>query len=117
MEFVILALLFVKHYVGDFVIQAQYMIEEKARYGAEGGLHHAWVHGIGSWAVLFVFTDAFTASLFALADAVIHYHIDWVKMNLSKQWQPHHWAFWTWFGADQLAHALTYIGIVAILTR
>ena len=115
MEFVILSLLFVKHFVCDFVIQAPYMIKEKGQYGSAGGIHHAVLHGLGTWAVLFAFVDTFSATILALADTVIHYHIDWTKIKLSNQWQVQDWAYWVWFGLDQLAHALTYIAIVAII--
>ena len=115
MEFVILALLFVKHFICDFVVQAQYMVDQKSQYGAAGGVHHAWLHSLGTWVVLFPFTDTFTATSSAVLDGVIHYHVDWLKVNLSAQWKPHDWAYWAWFGLDQLAHALTYIAIVVIM--
>lgn len=115
MEFAILALLFVKHFVCDFVVQAEYMIREKGIYGADGGVHHAWLHSLGTWAVLFPFTDLFTATSMSALDGVVHYHVDWLKCQFSAQWQPHHWAYWVGFGLDQLAHALTYIAIVAII--
>lgn len=115
MEFVILALLFVKHFVCDFVVQTSYMIREKGQYGSVGGIHHAVFHGLGTWAVLFIFVDTFSATVLALADSVIHYHIDWAKTKLSACCQMYGWAYWVWFGLDQLAHALTYIAIVAII--
>jgi hypothetical protein len=74
------------------------------------------LNGIGTFAVLafWLGTHAWT---FALADAVIHYHIDWAKMNASKRYniRPDNseW-FWTWLGFDQLLHHLTYFAIVAI---
>ena len=54
--------------------------------------------------------------MFALADAVIHYHIDWAKMNTSQRFnlKPDNsdW-FWILLGFDQLLHHLTYFAIVA----
>jgi hypothetical protein len=115
MEIAIIAALLIKHYVCDFLIQPAYMIQDKACYGASGGIHHAGLHSFGTWVVVFLFTDAFTATIFALADGLAHYHIDWIKTKLTKNSQTHHWAYWAWFGLDQLAHALTYLVIVAII--
>ena len=112
---IILTLLFIKHFVADFVVQFNYMIAEKGIYGAEGGLEHSTIHMLGTAIILgFFLADLYTVWLLALADFVIHYHIDWLKMNIGR-WrgltiQDHE--FWVWFGADQLAHCLTYIGIV-----
>lgn len=116
MEIILIALLLIKHFVCDFVIQAPYMLEQKGTYGADGGVHHAWLHSLGTWAVLFPFTDLFTATSMSMLDGVVHYHIDWAKIKLSSVWQPHHWAYWVWFGLDQLLHALTYVAIVVIIT-
>jgi hypothetical protein len=52
-------------------------------------------------------------------DAFLHYHIDWAKMNINKQcgWKADtHEEFWWLLGVDQLLHALTYIGLVALVT-
>lgn len=108
----VLTLLFVKHFVADFVLQFDYMVQQKGTYGAEGGVHHAVMHMVGTWAVL-SWTNPFVAVMAALADGFLHYHIDWLKMNINR-WRnlsikDHE--FWTWLGADQLAHALTYLGI------
>ena len=52
----------------------------------------------------------------ALADGVIHYHVDWAKMNLNAKmgWGPNtHEQFWWLLGLDQFLHALTYIILVS----
>lgn len=108
----ILTLLFVKHFIADFVLQFPYMVEQKGTYGAEGGVHHSVIHMVFTWALL-CWTNPFIAVMAALADGFLHYHIDWLKMNINR-WrglsiQDHE--FWVWLGADQLAHALTYLGI------
>jgi hypothetical protein len=54
-----------------------------------------------------------------LIDGFIHYHIDWAKMNLNAKfgWRADKdGAFWILLGLDQFAHALTYIGLVAMVT-
>lgn len=113
----ILFLLFAKHFVADFVLQFPYMIEQKGTYGAEGGVHHSVIHMVGTWAI-FCWINPFVAVMAALADGFMHYHIDWLKINITR-WrgistQDHE--FWVWFGADQLAHALTYLGIALWIT-
>lgn len=115
--FIILALLFVKHFVCDFVVQYPYMVQEKGTYGAAGGIHHALLHFLGTFFVLVWFIHPFWAAVWAAVDGVVHYHIDWAKMNINRVWkytieQPQ---FWAWLGADQLAHSLTYVAMTAII--
>jgi hypothetical protein len=57
------------------------------------------------------------AAAMGLLDFVLHYHIDWSKININKRWNytiedP---KFWAWLGADQLAHQLTYILITYLV--
>ena len=69
---------------------------------------------MGTWLCFAFFTKY--AILVGLADAVLHYHIDWAKMNINKKmgWGPTtHEEFWWLTGLDQFLHALTYIGLVA----
>lgn len=109
-----LTLLFVKHWFADFVVQFDYMVLEKGTYGADGGVHHSLIHTILTWLVVYALTSNTAAAVFiAMADGVIHYHIDWLKMNINR-WRGltiKDWEFWMWLGADQLAHCLTYIGL------
>lgn len=54
-----------------------------------------------------------------LIDFVIHYHIDWAKMNLNAKmgWGANtHEEFWWLLGLDQFLHALTYVGLVYLVT-
>lgn len=114
---IILALLFTKHFVVDFPLQNKWQWSNKGTYGHPGGVFHSWLHGIGTWLCLAFFTPY--AIIYAAADMLIHYHIDWAKMNLNKQlgWGPTtHEQFWWLLGADQYLHAMTYIGMVVVLT-
>ena len=72
----ILALLFAKHFIADFVLQFDYMVQQKGVYGAEGGVHHTLMHIVGTWAVLCWVANPFIAVFAALADGLFHYHID-----------------------------------------
>lgn len=113
----LLILLQIKHWYVDFVIQTPQEIATKGTYGAWPGIWHSAKHGIGTLIVmLIVFSSSFLliAVLLGIADAVVHYHIDWVKMNWgeSNMQDPR---FWQHLGADQMAHQLTYIAILGIM--
>ena len=107
----LLALFGIKHFISDFLMQFPYMLAQKGTYGAEGGIHHATIHGIWTWFILLPFVGA--AAVFpALFDMAAHYHIDWTKQQLNKGLTPADRMFWVWFGADQGLHYLTYIAII-----
>jgi hypothetical protein len=114
----ILALLFTKHFIVDFPLQTKYQWSNKGTYGHPGGALHALLHYFGTFLVLIWFGPIHTAIILAFADGVIHYHIDWAKMNLNAkmQWGPNtHEQFWWLLGLDQYLHALTYFGLVYFL--
>lgn len=116
---ILITLLVLKHFIVDFPLQADpYQYKNKGTYGHPGGLLHSGLHIIGSMLVLPWFAPFGIAYALALLDGVIHYHIDWAKMNINAKmgWGPTtHDQFWILLGADQLLHMLTYIGIVYIL--
>ena len=113
--FVLLGLLFVKHWYIDFVNQSAAEVAGKGTYGEAHGLMHSIKHGVATAVIFGLFTGDFAYSvIIGILDFVFHYHIDWAKMNINKRWgytieQPQ---FWAWLGADQLAHSLTYLGLV-----
>ena len=114
----ILVLLFTKHFIVDFPLQTKFQWSNKGTYGHPGGALHALLHYFGTFLVLIFFAPIHTAILLAFADGVIHYHIDWAKMNLNAkmQWAPNtHEQFWWLLGLDQYLHALTYFGLVYFL--
>lgn len=116
-ELILLTLLFTKHFVVDFPLQPKYQYSNKGTYGHPGGLLHAFLHFIGTWAC-FIFYSKY-AFVFGIIDAVMHYHIDWAKMNINKKmgWGPTtHEEFWWLTGLDQFLHALTYIVLVGMFT-
>lgn len=113
--FILLALLFVKHWYIDFVNQSNEEVAGKGTYGNAHGLMHSIKHGVATMAIFWAFAGDFTYSvIIGILDFVLHYHVDWAKMNINKRWnytidKPQ---FWAWLGADQLAHSLTYLGLV-----
>jgi hypothetical protein len=110
-----LFLLFVKHFICDFPLQTSpWMYRNKGTYLHPGGLAHAAVHAIGTWLVL-VFFIGQQAYLYALVDFVVHYHVDWAKMNLNKKYNlraDNGNGFWILLGLDQLLHHITYFVII-----
>lgn len=114
--FYLLIALQLKHFVIDFLLQTRYQWSNKGTYGHPGGILHAGLHALGTFTVLYIFTEQAQLALYlALADGFIHYHIDWAKMRLNKamNWGPTtHEEFWWLLGLDQLLHQLTYIGIL-----
>lgn len=110
-----LFLLFIKHFICDFPLQTSpWMYRNKGIYLHLGGITHALLHGLGTWLVL-VFFIGQQALLYALIDFMLHYHIDWAKLNINKHYDLRadnsNW-FWILLGFDQLAHHITYFLIV-----
>ncbi|CAB4138124.1 Bacteriophage phiKZ, Orf197 [uncultured Caudovirales phage] len=112
---ILLALFGIKHFLADFLWQFDFMIRDKGRYGAEGGMTHAMLHGVLTFFVLIGFVRPEDAVTLALMDSAIHYHVDWAKTNLSRGLTIEDHKFWVWFGLDQTLHYLTYIAIIAII--
>ena len=119
---VLLAGLQLKHVLFDFVFQSDWQIRNKGRYGHPGGLAHAGLHAIGTLTVCMIgaafglFAVAIALAL-AVADALIHYHVDWTKAQISRRMNltADDHGFWIAFGADQAIHQATYLGFIAFL--
>lgn len=108
----VLTLLFIKHWYVDFVNQTAAEIESKSRYLSPQSMWHSAKHGIGTGiAFLLTGTSLFGAVLLALADFLLHYHIDWTKMSFGNR-DISCPQFWSHLGLDQLAHSLTYLVLV-----
>lgn len=115
----LITFLFLKHFIVDFPLQKPYQWMNKGTYGHMGGVLHAFLHGVGT-ALCFWWYAPMACLILGVMDAFLHYHIDWAKMNINKQcgWKADtHEEFWWLLGADQLLHALTYIGLVALVTK
>lgn len=104
----IFTLFIIKHFIVDFTLQTPYQWQNKGTYGHPGGLIHATIHASFTLAILWGFNMPLWL---AAADGVLHYHIDWLKMQLP--WGPANKYFWWALGVDQLLHYLTYVGIIA----
>jgi hypothetical protein len=112
----IFSALCLKHFVCDFPLQVAYQYRNKGTYGHPGGLLHAGIHTIGTLVALSALIHPLHLVLgVAIMDGVIHYHVDWAKMNLNAWYRltpSNSEFFWHLLGLDQLFHYLTYIGIV-----
>ena len=114
--FYILAFLFIKHWYVDFVVQTMQEVNEKGTYLKLHGIKHSLKQGIGTAIALAIMhVDPFLGALLAIFDFIVHYHIDWAKMRMSRNLTPNDHAFWVWLGFDQTLHYLTYIVFVAIM--
>jgi hypothetical protein len=110
--FILLALLFVKHWYIDFVNQSQEEVDGKGIYGNRAGLRHSFKHGFATFLIFLLFIlDPVDAIVIGLIDFVAHYHIDYIKMHYGNRdiKTP---AFWAQLGLDQLAHYFCYLFLV-----
>ena len=113
--FIILALLFIKHWYIDFVNQTMEEVVSKGIYGNFEGVMHSFKHGMATAIIICLAIGQIELGLWlGFLDFVLHYHIDWAKININKRWNytADNPQFWAWLGADQLAHSLTYLFIV-----
>lgn len=108
----------IKHYLGDFQFQTGWMATNKGRYGHPSGIVHAGLHGALSLPILLWFALPWQMALgLALAEVVLHYHIDWAKARRVRDAEvtdtdPR---FWHYLGLDQAAHQLTYVALFAVV--
>jgi hypothetical protein len=110
--YIILGLLFVKHWYIDFVDQDAEEVAAKGIYLKWAGIRHSLKHGVGTLVMLMISSIGLYVALFlALVDFILHYHIDWLKMNYGNRdvTTP---AFWNHLGLDQMAHYFVYLFIV-----
>ena len=118
-------LLQAKHFIADFILQTNWQAFNKHNVFHPGGYVHAGITAVATYLVFFVwfllsgyhFSDHFYHTVLSLVimEFLIHYVIDWSKMNFNKCmcWGPTtHKEFWWLLGLDQFLHQLCYIGMV-----
>jgi hypothetical protein len=106
---VIWVLMILKHFIWDFALQYPRHYLNKGFYGRWGGIEHALLHGFATGCIL--------SPWYGVADAIIHYHIDWAKMKFNRHmdWKPDNSEhFWTLLGVDQMLHYLTYAVLICL---
>lgn len=120
---IVMTVLSIKHFILDFLYQPPRMWQNKGTYGHIGGIEHSGYHALATMAILFILIHWLALSPLAilylgLAEFIVHYHMDWFKMNYNKKkgWTATtHNQFWILLGVDQLIHMLTYLGITATI--
>lgn len=112
--FIILILLQIKHWYIDFVNQTDDEVAHKGIYLDWTGAKHSVKHGLATFVILFLFAPVGWAVFLAIVDIVLHYHIDWLKMNKGNR-DIRTKEFWNHLGLDQMAHQIGYLLIVGIL--
>lgn len=110
----LLVLLQVKHWYIDFVNQSDKEVKHKGIYLDPVGLKHSLKHGLGTAIVFALVSMPDIALLVGVLDFVLHYHIDWFKMNYGNR-DIRTPDFWNHLGLDQMAHQLSYILFIYIL--
>lgn len=108
----------IKHMICDGPAQTPWMIMGKSDYGNPSGLIHAGIHVIGTLVVLwFLGLPPAMAFALAVADGLIHYHIDFSKEQIVRRLRltTKDRMFWWSLALDQGLHHLTYIAIIAII--
>lgn len=117
MELILLSLVLlqIKHWYIDFVNQDMEEVNHKGIYLDWRGVKHSFKQGVGTVAALLLCTvEPGWAVAMGMLDFLVHYHVDWMKMNWGNR-DITTLQFWNHLGMDQMAHQLTYIGIIAIL--
>ena len=116
--FLLLILFQLKHFICDYPLQTQYMLGKMSRTNWITPLAaHAGVHSVGTFIISFLFTPLFVAVLLALADFILHFTIDRIKVSpdLGGRWKPNQSYFWWALGADQMIHHLINYGFIYII--
>ena len=112
---VLLLLLQVKHMLADYFLQTRIMLGGRGVYLHVGRFLHAGVHAAGSFiALALIGVPLWVILTLALADWVIHFHIDWWKGRLTanQNLTPEDSAYWRASGIDQALHQLTYVAMI-----
>lgn len=118
----LIALLLVAHYLGDYTpLSTPRMLDAKVGKGPLWliGAHAAVHAALVTTAVLIVRPSAEAALTAAAVQLVTHFLIDFVKMRVTVSYaslqDPSQGAFWSVFGADQLAHMFVLLGIAVLV--
>lgn len=111
----LICLLQIKHMFADYFMQTRKMLEGRGQYFHIGRAQHSAIHAIGSILCFLVIGAplVFVVTL-ALAEWVVHFHIDWGKARYcdGKDFDPYQAGFWRAAGVDQALHQLTYVGML-----
>lgn len=100
------------HFIGDFVLQSDWMAQNKSKNWVPLALH-VFVYG----SALYVGLQNFHCGLFVMVNALSHYLVDTVTSRwTSALWKQGkvHW-FFVVIGADQFVHATLLLSTISLI--
>lgn len=122
-----LLLLTAKHFLADAILQTPYQYLNKGNWKHFGGYLHAGIHGLFTLIISLFFVPVDIAVLISLLDTIIHYVVDWLKINATAKytWSGinkerecleiySNWYFYALI-LDQCLHFATYILLYSIV--
>ena len=122
-----LLLLTAKHFLADAPLQNEYQYLNKGNWKHLGGYLHAGIHGLFTLVISLFFVPVDIAILISLLDTLIHYVVDWLKINATAKYKwsgineerkcleiYSNWYFYALI-LDQCAHFATYILLYSIV--
>ena len=114
----IFTVLEIKHFIFDYVLQTPYQFLNKGTYLHPGGIIHSGLHALGTLAAFLIITPPLALGIaIIVGEFIFHYHVDWTKEQLIRRFRltTKDAGYWRIYGADQLAHHLTYVVIAGPL--
>ena len=122
----LMTLLIAKHFVADALLQNAYQYLNKGKFLHPGGLLHAYIHSVLTVLCFWGYNPTILL-LVGVLDFVIHYFVDYSKMNLSRifEWSAYDKDengkpylriysnnFFIILILDQCLHMLTYVLLI-----
>ena len=118
--FLLLVLFQIKHFICDYPLQTQYMLQKANKENwIKPLLAHAGVHSIGTFIVVSFFNIKL-AFVLAFFDLILHFIVDRIKAspNIGNKWGIDKPYFWWALGLDQMSHHLiNYVFIYIIVFK
>ena len=122
---VLIAALFVAHFLGDYTPLASARMQDAKSGGTPLGpiAAHALIHGLLAAAALVIVVRSDWMTLLVAAAIVVasHFAIDVVRGRIGAKHpdlsNPERQVFWTALGFDQLLHGLVLIGVAWLVLR
>jgi len=110
----------IKHFVADYLLQPHWVIAAKASLTKPGGYVHVGIHALGSLVILLVAgVSLFVTAWLVVAEAIVHYLIDYTKArwSLARPADVTKASYWAAHGTDQLMHQLTYAVMIFVVLK
>jgi hypothetical protein len=117
MTILMLVWLQLKHYVADYLMQPKWVLFAKGDMRRAGGYVHAGIHAVASIPAYLIAGLGLTdVAVLCVAEFIIHYVVDFIKVDLSARYKsgPDTTIYWALHGGDQLLHQLTYAGLIFV---